>query len=109
VHDDFAEDEHHRVLLANMVAQAGALAFAAQRPSNTIILDRLDPYHLGMLLALYEHKVFVQSVIWNINPFDQPGVELGKKLAGKLLSGEGQSDPAQHLMMELYQSLQKMR
>ena len=54
---------------------------AAARPTAPIILQRLDPYHLGMLLALYEHKVFVQGVIWDINSFDQWGVELGKKLA----------------------------
>ena len=61
-------------------------------PSTTIILPRLDPRRLGMLLALYEHKVFVQGVVWGINSFDQWGVELGKQLAGRLLpalQGEG--------------------
>jgi glucose-6-phosphate isomerase len=50
-----------------------------------MLFRKLDPATLGMLIALYEHKVFVQSVIWNINPFDQWGVELGKQLAGKIL------------------------
>jgi glucose-6-phosphate isomerase len=50
--------------------------FAGNQPSTTIVLPRLDPFHLGMLLALYEHKVFVQGVVWGINSFDQWGVEL---------------------------------
>ena len=54
------------------------------RPSNMLLLKRLDPHHLGALIALYEHKVFVQSVIWGINPFDQWGVELGKALARQM-------------------------
>ena len=54
------------------------------RPSSLILLPRLGPRALGKLIALYEHKVFVQSVIWDINPFDQWGVELGKKLAGAM-------------------------
>jgi glucose-6-phosphate isomerase len=59
------------------------------------MLDELTPYNLGQLIALYEHKVFVQSVIWNINPFDQWGVELGKQMATTLiepLSNNEQSD-----------------
>ena len=59
--------------------------FPGSKPTNTLLFDRLDPHTLGMLIALYEHKVFVQSVVWNINPFDQWGVELGKQLAGKIL------------------------
>ena len=59
--------------------------FPGNKPTNTLLFDRLDPHTLGMLIALYEHKVFVQSVVWNINPFDQWGVELGKQLAGKIL------------------------
>ena len=59
--------------------------FAGNRPSTTLLLPRLDPYHLGLLLALYEHKVFVQGVIWGINSFDQWGVELGKQLASRVL------------------------
>ncbi|MEX0731675.1 MAG: glucose-6-phosphate isomerase [Aquisalimonadaceae bacterium] len=70
------------------------------KPSNTLLFNRLDPYTLGLLIALYEHKVFVQSVIWQINPFDQWGVELGKKLAKELLpavtgeAGVEQADPS---------------
>lgn len=85
-------DEHHHVLLANALAQPQALmqgqdhddpnhVFTGNRPSNTLVLDVLTPYSLGLLLALYEHKVFVQGIIWNINSFDQCGVELGKTLA----------------------------
>jgi glucose-6-phosphate isomerase len=58
--------------------------FPGNQPSNTLILDSLNPYNLGMLLALYEHKVFVQGVIWGINSFDQWGVEYGKQLARKI-------------------------
>jgi glucose-6-phosphate isomerase len=64
------------------------------RPSSTLLLDALTPHTLGMVVALYEHKVFVQSVIWEINPFDQFGVELGKKIATQLhqhLIGEGEA------------------
>jgi len=82
--------DHHELLLANGVAQTKALmegrehenphkAFEGNRPSNTIVLDELTPYTLGALLALYEHKIFVQGIIWNINSFDQCGVELGKE------------------------------
>ena len=60
-------------------------AFEGNRPSNTILMDRVDPFTLGQLIALYEHKVFVQAVIWGINPFDQWGVELGKTQAKALL------------------------
>ncbi|MEW6312464.1 MAG: glucose-6-phosphate isomerase [Pseudomonadota bacterium] len=59
--------------------------FPGNRPTNTLLFEHLDPHTLGMLIALYEHKVFVQSVVWNINPFDQWGVELGKQLAGRIL------------------------
>lgn len=92
--------EQHRMLLANMEAQAQALmlgrdlrdsggsphkVFSGNRPSNTIMLERLDARRLGMLLALYEHKVFVQGIVWNINSFDQWGVELGKIMAAGIL------------------------
>lgn len=88
---------HQDKLIANAIGQAQALMqgrdspepwrrFEGNRPSSTIVLDKLDPYHLGMLLALYEHKVFVQGVIWNLNSFDQWGVELGKALADNILS-----------------------
>ena len=59
--------------------------FPGNKPTNTLLVDQLDAHTLGMLIALYEHKVFVQSVVWNINPFDQWGVELGKQLAAKIL------------------------
>ena len=66
--------------------------FPGSRPSNTLLYRRLDPKTLGMLIALYEHKVFVQSVIWDINAFDQWGVELGKELAGSFLAGVRDGD-----------------
>ncbi|MBF6244590.1 glucose-6-phosphate isomerase [Nocardia elegans] len=87
---------HHDLLMANLFAQTRALAFgdldsageraphrwfSGGRPSNTILLPSLSPYTLGQLIALYEHKVFVQGWIWGVNSFDQWGVELGKKLA----------------------------
>ncbi|MGH8642260.1 MAG: glucose-6-phosphate isomerase, partial [Burkholderiales bacterium] len=107
--------EHHAMLLSNFFAQTEALArgmseseavagmrkqgladaeiakllpqrtFDGNRPSTSILLDELTPHALGALIALYEHKVFVQSVIWDINPFDQWGVELGKTLAARIL------------------------
>jgi glucose-6-phosphate isomerase len=87
---------HHETLLANCFAQSEALAFGrpeadtphrvfpGDRPSTTMVYRTLDPKTLGMLIALYEHKVFVQGAIWNINSFDQWGVELGKQLARKI-------------------------
>ena len=59
--------------------------FEGERPSSTFMYRRLDPRMLGRLVALYEHKVFVQSVVWDINPFDQWGVELGKELCNRLV------------------------
>ena len=100
--------DHHDKLMANMIAQTEALAFGkpskeveaegvtgtliahktfeGNRPTNTILADRLDPFTLGALTALYEHKVFVQGVIWNVYSFDQWGVQLGKVLASKILA-----------------------
>jgi glucose-6-phosphate isomerase len=97
---------HHDILTANVFAQTEALAFGktaeqvaeegtpdwlvphrvfeGNRPSNTLLLEKLTPYALGTLVALYEHSVFVQGTIWNINSFDQWGVELGKVLAKKV-------------------------
>ena len=60
-------------------------SFEGNRPSNTFVVKKVDPYTLGMLIAMYEHKVFVQGVIWNIDSFDQMGVELGKQLAKNIL------------------------
>jgi glucose-6-phosphate isomerase len=90
--DDLNKPRHHQALMANMAAQATAFAFgrpaaakasdiyAGGRSSSLLLLQSLDPASFGMLIALYEHKVFIQGVIWGINSFDQPGVELGKKL-----------------------------
>lgn len=119
--------DHHRKLLANLVAQAEALmvgrteeearaeleasgldaeeverllphkVFEGNRPSTTILFDRLDPKTLGSLLAYYEHRVFVQGVIWGLNSFDQWGVELGKVLAKRILPElSGAEEPSGH-------------
>ena len=89
--------EHHQSLVINAIAQAQALMVgrdgdgaekfcAGNRPSSFLLLQRLDPASLGALIALYEHRIFVSGAIWNINSFDQWGVELGKKLATQLHS-----------------------
>jgi glucose-6-phosphate isomerase len=108
---------HHDLLLANVFAQTEALAFGktpeevkaddtpdwlvphrvfeGNRPSNTILADRLTPETLGKLVALYEHSVFTQGVIWNIDSFDQWGVELGKVLAQRIIPElESKTEPA---------------
>ena len=98
---DFVDLNLEKNLSANCRAQADALAFGTDdpalpaprqypgnRPSSMLFLDGVNPRNLGRLLALYEHKVFTQGVIWNINSFDQWGVELGKELAKKILEGE---------------------
>ena len=107
--------DHHVMLMANCLAQSEALmrgrtlaeaeadlatrgcsgdeirqlaphkVFPGNRPSTTILYSRLDPFTLGQLVALYEHKIFVQGIVWGLNSFDQWGVELGKELAGELL------------------------
>ncbi|NTX99993.1 glucose-6-phosphate isomerase [Deinococcus sp. JMULE3] len=110
---------HHDLLMANVFAQTEALAFGktldqvlqegvpadlaphrvfdGNRPTNTILADRLTPHTLGALIALYEHKVFVQGAVWNINSFDQWGVELGKVLAGKIVPElHAQTEPELH-------------
>ncbi len=109
-----ADERHHELLFANCLAQAEAFmrgrseqevrdilraqglssahidalaphkTFPGDRPSSTLLYRKLDPRMLGRIVALYEHKVFVQSVIWDINPFDQWGVELGKELCNRL-------------------------
>ncbi len=91
---DFIDITASDMLSANLRAQADALAFGSDdgqypgsRPSSILFLEKLDAKNLGRLLALYEHKVFVQGIIWNLNSFDQPGVELGKVMAKKILSG----------------------
>jgi glucose-6-phosphate isomerase len=68
-------------------------AYAGNRPSTTFLLDALTPESLGALIAMYEHSVYLQSVAWGINAFDQFGVELGKQLASRLLPAlEGQAE-----------------
>jgi glucose-6-phosphate isomerase len=109
-----ADQHHHDLLIANCLAQSDALmigrsteaaraltekagastdeakalaphkTFAGSRPTSTFLYEQLNPRTLGRLIALYEHKVFVEAAIWNINPFDQWGVELGKELASAL-------------------------
>jgi glucose-6-phosphate isomerase len=61
-----------------------AQGYRGNQPNSLLLLKQLDAWSMGALIALYEHKVFVQSVVWNLNPFDQPGVELGKQLATSL-------------------------
>ena len=95
---------HHDLLVANVIAQTEALAFGrdaspdepyrqfdGNRPTNTFVLEKLTPYSLGQLVALYEHSVFTQGTIWAIDSFDQWGVELGKQLALRV-AGELESD-----------------
>jgi len=114
---------HHDILLANFFAQTEALmkgkseaearadlekeglkgealakllphkVFPGNRPTNSILVQRFDPKTLGALIALYEHKIFVQGAIWNINPYDQMGVELGKQLAKKIEPELGKPGP----------------
>jgi len=91
---DFIDIAADRILSANLRAQADALAFGSDdgqypgsRPSSVLFLEKFDATNLGRLLALYEHKVFVQGIIWNLNSFDQPGVELGKVMAKNILGG----------------------
>ncbi len=87
---------HQSKLLSNVIGQSKALMdgqadsdpqkrFEGNRPSTTLAIKRLDPFTLGALIALYEHKIFTQGVIWNLNSFDQWGVELGKAIAGQVL------------------------
>ncbi|HEX6268362.1 MAG TPA: glucose-6-phosphate isomerase [Burkholderiales bacterium] len=98
---DFIEMNLEKSLSANCRAQADALAFGTvdaslpahrqypgNRPSSMLLFEKLDARNLGRLIALYEHKVFTQGVIWNINSFDQWGVELGKELAKRILKGD---------------------
>src|SRR5258705_7668309 len=117
--------DHHQKLLSNFFAQTEALmngktdeeaqkeleeaglnpeaiakllpfkVFAGNKPTNSFLIKKITPFTLGKLIALYEHKIFVQGVIWNIFSFDQWGVELGKQLAGKILPGLGNTEPVQ--------------
>lgn len=114
----------HAVLYSHGLAQSHALmcgqqdkslppyrAMAGNKPSSTLVLPKLSAYNLGMLLALYEHKIFVQSVCWNINAFDQWGVELGKQIAKEIqdkianpTSTAGNLDSSTHGLIEFYQT-----
>ena len=119
---DHPYPDQHRLLLANVLAQAAALmrgktadevraeltarglsgatleaaiphrVFTGNRPSNLLVMPQLDAYHLGALMALYEHRTFVLSVLWGLNAFDQWGVELGKQLAQRLLGPDARHD-----------------
>ncbi|CAA0101495.1 Glucose-6-phosphate isomerase [BD1-7 clade bacterium] len=113
--------EHQDWLFANCLAQANALMLGQQtadqhkhmpgnRPSSTLLLDRLSPENMGALVALYEHKVYVQSVIWNVNAFDQWGVELGKQISKgikpKLDTGDTHDlDPSTAALLTRYQKI----
>lgn len=119
--------DHHEILLANILAQSEALmmgkttkeameelkakglsseevnklkkykTFKGNRPSNTFVFRKMDPFALGMLVAMYEHKTFVEGVIWNIGSFDQMGVELGKQMALRILPElQGNKDDVKH-------------
>ena len=134
---DHPHAELHRLLLANGLAQSQALmqgktagevrlqlsakglagaeleaaiphrVFEGNRPSNTLLLPRLDAWHLGALCALYEHRTFALSVLWDVNAFDQWGVELGKQLAGNVLRAfEGEAVPLDGSTRQLIAAIQ---
>jgi glucose-6-phosphate isomerase len=103
----YGNQEHHEKLMANFYAQSQAMAegkmkeevvadpkllpfkvFDGNKPSNTILIKNLTPLNLGSLITMYEHKIFVQGVIWNIFSYDQFGVELGKELAHKIYTAK---------------------
>jgi glucose-6-phosphate isomerase len=111
--DDDQDPEHHRLLLLNAFAQGAALmqgrasddpqrSYPGNRPSTTILLDRLDARSLGALIAFYEHRTFANAVLLGINPFDQFGVELGKEIARQLAEDEmgDQLDASTRALME---------
>jgi glucose-6-phosphate isomerase len=118
-----AAGDGHEKLLANAIAQAEALMvgkqvadtphriFPGNRPSTFMVLDALDPFHLGMLVALHEHRIFAQGVLWNIFSFDQWGVELGKVLASQILTDwhsaptKGHDASTEDLMQRLRRSV----
>ena len=136
-HSLHGDMEHHYKLMANFFAQTEALmngkteeevsgelekqglsaeqkarlkpfkVFEGNKPTNTLLIDRLNPENLGALIAMYEHKIFVQGVIWNIFSFDQWGVELGKQLAKTILeelsdSKLGNHDSSTQLLMQFF-------
>jgi len=111
--DDAQDPDRHRQLLLNAFAQGAALmqgqanddpqrAYPGNRPSATILLDRLDARTLGALVAFYEHRTFANAVLLGINPFDQFGVELGKQMARQLSDGadEASLDPSTRALIE---------
>jgi glucose-6-phosphate isomerase len=111
--DDSPLPDHHRLLVLNAFAQGAALmrgrsnddghrSYPGDRPSVTILLDRLDPRTLGALIAFYEHRTFANAVLLGINPFDQFGVELGKDIARELAEGtdEAALDPSTKALIE---------
>ncbi|MBV7267324.1 glucose-6-phosphate isomerase [Erythrobacter ani] len=112
---DELDPAHHKALLANCFAQGAALmaggnmsadgkdparGFAGDRPSATILVDDLDAGMLGALIAFHEHRTFANAVLMGINPFDQFGVELGKKMARDMEGGEGDFDPSTRSLMD---------
>ncbi|KAF1692496.1 glucose-6-phosphate isomerase [Pseudoxanthomonas koreensis] len=117
VRNDDPYAENHDALLSNLLAQTEALAngqhsddphrvYPGNRPSTTILLDALTPQSLGALLAMYEHSVYVQSVVWGINAFDQFGVELGKQVANALLPAlRGETKASDPVTAELIRRL----
>jgi glucose-6-phosphate isomerase len=111
--EDSLGEEHHRLLLLNAFAQGAALmqgrssddpqrSYPGNRPSVSILLNRLDPRSLGALIAFYEHRTFANAILLGINPFDQFGVELGKEIARKLSDGADSEslDPSTRALME---------
>ncbi len=103
--DHYKQPLHQDKLIANALAQSQALAFGTKgkntdvfktfegnRPSNTLLFESLNPQNLGILMALYEHKTFVQGIIWNIYSFDQFGVELGKVVSGEIQNTQATKD-----------------
>jgi len=115
--------DHHSILISNFFAQTEALmmgtdhenpfrVFEGNRPTNSFLIKKITPYTLGQIIALYEHKIFVQGVIWNIFSFDQWGVELGKVLANKILpklSGDAAIDSHDSSTNGLINSFKKIR
>ena len=111
--DDGQDPEHHRLLLLNAFAQGAALmqgresddrqrSYSGNRPSATILLQRLDARSLGALIAFYEHRTFANAVLLGVNPFDQFGVELGKEIARQLAEGadDASLDPSTRALIE---------
>lgn len=109
--EDAQDPEHHRQLLLNAFAQGAALmrgkqsddlqrSYAGNRPSATVLIERLDARSLGALLAFYEQRTFANAVLLGINPFDQFGVELGKEIANSLGGGGGDFDPSTKALMD---------